>query len=64
MDFEIREATRDDADVIAGYNAAMARETEGKELDPDVIGPGVFSALYRHVESQAREAMWNTDNQD
>ena len=45
MKFEIREATTDDADVIAGYNAAMARETESKELDPEVIGPGVRNVL-------------------
>ena len=41
MQFSLREARRDDADVIAGYNAAMARETEAKALDPAVVGPGV-----------------------
>lgn len=41
MDFTIRTARPGDADIIADFNAAMARETEGKTLDPDLIGPGV-----------------------
>ena len=41
MSIRIREARRGDAPTIAGYNAAMAEETEGKALDPACIGPGV-----------------------
>ena len=43
MTYTIRAATPDDAPVIAGYNSAMALETEGKDLDPALIGPGVAS---------------------
>jgi ribosomal protein S18 acetylase RimI-like enzyme len=41
----IRLATPADADVLIEFNAAMALETEGKELLPDVIGAGVRSLL-------------------
>ena len=34
-----------DADAIAGFNRALARETEGRELDPATIGPGVRAVL-------------------
>jgi ribosomal protein S18 acetylase RimI-like enzyme len=40
-----RLATADDAAVLAEFNAAMALETEGKELLPEVIGAGVRSLL-------------------
>ena len=46
MTFTIRAATPDDAPVIAAYNSAMAIETEGKELDPELIEPGVAN-LFR-----------------
>jgi GNAT superfamily N-acetyltransferase len=45
MTFSIREARPDDAAVIAGYNSAMAEETEGKELDTACVGPGVEALL-------------------
>jgi ribosomal protein S18 acetylase RimI-like enzyme len=41
----IRLATPADAGVLVEFNAAMALETEGKELLPDVIGAGVQSLL-------------------
>jgi ribosomal protein S18 acetylase RimI-like enzyme len=41
----IRLATPADAGVLIEFNAAMALETEGKELLPDVIGAGVHSLL-------------------
>src|SRR5687767_2081422 len=40
-----RLATAGDAAVLAEFNAAMALETEGKELLPEVIGAGVRSLL-------------------
>ncbi len=43
--FTLREGRRDDAETIAAYNTAMAAETEGKSLDPGVIGPGVRNLL-------------------
>jgi ribosomal protein S18 acetylase RimI-like enzyme len=41
----IRLATAADAGVLIDFNAAMARETEGKELLTEVIGAGVRSLL-------------------
>ena len=41
----LRLARGDDAEVLVGFNAAMALETEGKELLPEVIGAGVRSLL-------------------
>ncbi|MDX1570547.1 MAG: GNAT family N-acetyltransferase [Xanthomonadales bacterium] len=37
----VRRATLEDAPVIARFNQAMARETEGKELDAEVLAAGV-----------------------
>ncbi|MEW6253158.1 MAG: GNAT family N-acetyltransferase, partial [Planctomycetota bacterium] len=44
-DIVIRGAALADADTIAGFNVALAAETEGKQLDPDVIGRGVQRIL-------------------
>jgi ribosomal protein S18 acetylase RimI-like enzyme len=41
----IRVAAPDDAATLVEFNAAMARETEAKELLPQVIGAGVRSLL-------------------
>ncbi len=41
----IRLATPADAAVLVEFNVAMALETEGKELLPEVIGAGVHSLL-------------------
>lgn len=41
MSLYIRRAGPEDADAIAGWNIAMAWETEEKRLDPEVIGRGV-----------------------
>jgi GNAT superfamily N-acetyltransferase len=40
-DVRIRLAVDEDAEAIAGFNVAMALETEGKELSPEVVGGGV-----------------------
>ncbi len=45
MQITVREATLEDAGIIARYNSDMATETEGKTLDPDRIGPGVAALL-------------------
>lgn len=42
---QIRRARADDADVIAGFNIAMAQETEGKRLLPQVVARGVRRLL-------------------
>jgi len=41
----LRLATPQDAAVLTEFNAAMALETEGKELLPEVIGAGVRALL-------------------
>jgi ribosomal protein S18 acetylase RimI-like enzyme len=41
----IRQAIAGDADALAAFNIAMARETEGKRLRPDVVGAGVRRML-------------------
>ena len=41
----IRLAASRDAEVLIEFNRAMALETEGKDLLPDVIGAGVHSLL-------------------
>ncbi|MEJ8836428.1 GNAT family N-acetyltransferase [Ramlibacter sp. AN1133] len=42
---QIRRARAADADVIAGFNIAMAQETEGKRLLPQVVARGVRRLL-------------------
>lgn len=44
---KIRLATPRDARVVAAFNAAMALETEGKVLFPEVVGAGVRNLLKR-----------------
>jgi ribosomal protein S18 acetylase RimI-like enzyme len=44
---QIRVATPHDAGVLIEFNAAMALETEGKQLLPEVIGAGVRSLLQK-----------------
>ncbi|MFO0960303.1 MAG: GNAT family N-acetyltransferase [Isosphaeraceae bacterium] len=41
----IREATPDDLEIVADFNARLAIETEGKRLDPGVLREGVAIAL-------------------
>ncbi len=41
----IRDATREDLDFIVAANAALAAETEGQSLDPELLRAGVRSAL-------------------
>lgn len=43
--FHVRPAALSDAGIIAEYNRALARETEGRDLDPERIGPGVVAVL-------------------
>jgi ribosomal protein S18 acetylase RimI-like enzyme len=42
---EIRDATPDDADIIANCNSNLAFETEGEGLAPGIVGPGVAAVL-------------------
>jgi ribosomal protein S18 acetylase RimI-like enzyme len=44
----IRPARRTDLDAIAGFQHAMARETEGKELDPETVKGGVQAVFADH----------------
>lgn len=45
MTIYIRDAEAADGNTIADYNSRMAEETEGRSLDPDIIGPGVAAVL-------------------
>ena len=54
FDYHIREARSADGGVIAAGNTMLAKETEGKILDPNVIGPGVEALL----ENRTRGRYW------
>ena len=41
----IRRATAQDADELAKFNISMARESEGVDLKPEVIGAGVRAMI-------------------
>ena len=43
----VRQAVEGDVQTIAGFNAAMAVETEGKELEPAVVLEGVTAIVRR-----------------
>ncbi len=45
MKLTIRDASPDDATVIAAFNRGIATETEGHDLDPALIGRGVQRIL-------------------
>jgi GNAT superfamily N-acetyltransferase len=45
MGISIRNAAITDAAIIAGNNSLMAEETEGRTLDPEIIGLGVAALL-------------------
>ncbi len=49
----VRVATADDADALIEFNQAMAYETEGKRLEPDVLSRGV-----RAVFSDAQKGFY------
>jgi GNAT superfamily N-acetyltransferase len=41
----IRDGLPTDAPIVIDFNSRLARETEGKLLDPAVLGPGVQAVL-------------------
>lgn len=43
--YVIRHATSRDRDMIASFNVAMAKETENKKLDPDIVRSGVAALI-------------------
>ncbi len=45
MNLQVREARRQDMDMIVSFNAAMALETEKKELDLNILRSGVNAVL-------------------
>ncbi|MEM6640934.1 MAG: GNAT family N-acetyltransferase [Pseudomonadota bacterium] len=48
----IREAEPGDRDTIVAFNAAIARETEDRELDQDILTAGVDSLLRDKTRGQ------------
>jgi ribosomal protein S18 acetylase RimI-like enzyme len=55
--FRIRAAHASDAPMIAGWNAAMALETEGKRLDPATVNAGVAAGIADPAKSRYFVAM-------
>ena len=45
LEIVVRNATRDDLNTLVKYNAAMAKETEGKTLDLELLSKGVSAVL-------------------
>ncbi len=45
MTIVIRDAVPADGPIIAEFNSRLSEETEGKALDPAIIGPGVAAML-------------------
>ena len=45
MSITIREATAADLDTVVGFNLALAKESEGRELDEAVLRAGVAALL-------------------
>jgi ribosomal protein S18 acetylase RimI-like enzyme len=54
--WRIRSARWEDADTLVRFNCALARETEGRELDPERIGPGVRAVLRDETKGRYRVA--------
>jgi GNAT superfamily N-acetyltransferase len=46
-DIVVRKATKPDLETLVAFNAAMARETEDKTLDTELLGKGVAAVLDR-----------------
>jgi ribosomal protein S18 acetylase RimI-like enzyme len=45
MSLSLRRAGPADAPVIVAFNCLLAQESEGKALDPAILGPGVAAGL-------------------
>ena len=52
MGIHIRDATPADQQTIAEFNSRMAEETEGKRLDPALVGPGVAAVLHEPAKGR------------
>ncbi|MFI5299568.1 MAG: GNAT family N-acetyltransferase [Polyangiales bacterium] len=52
----IRALTARDVDVVAGFNVAMARETESLALDPELVRRGVRAMIEDPTKGQYRLA--------
>ena len=44
-DVTVRQATPEDADALVTFALALAKESEGKELDPDLVRAGVAAVF-------------------
>jgi ribosomal protein S18 acetylase RimI-like enzyme len=54
MKYKLRDAVPGDCETIATFNSRMAEETEGRALNPDIIGPGVA----RLLENASKGRYW------
>lgn len=60
MPVSVRRATEDDLERIVLFNRALARETEGRDLDGDVLTAGVEALL----EDPAKGSYWVAEVED
>ncbi len=58
--FVFRSAKASDIDQIAGFNCRLARETENKELNPDLVRRGVLRGL--QLSPEVRYFVAETDS--
>ncbi len=52
MGIHIRRATPDDADIVTAFNQGIASETEDKQLDDSIVGPGVANLLANETDGR------------
>ncbi len=45
MSFKVRLAVESDSLLLADFNIWMAKETEDKDLNPDLVRPGVRNLI-------------------
>lgn len=64
MDVEIRLGQLEDADTIAEFQIAMARETEDKRLEPEVVAPAVRKVFSDPAKGFYLVAVENRDNEN
>ena len=48
-DIIVRHATKSDLNTVVAFNTAMARETEDKTLDTELLSKGVSAVLDKHT---------------
>jgi len=60
MAFKVRLAVESDSNLLADFNIWMAKETEEKDLNPDLVGPGVRNLILQPAYGKYCVAMDST----